>query len=473
MWAAFWFLICSFLQKGISTLTTPVFTRLMSSAEFGQYNVFVSWMDILTVFVTLRMCGGMYLQGLVKFQKESRAYSSSLQGLTLVLYLAWSIAYILFHHVWNRLLGMTTTQMLAMLLTIWLTAVFGFWAAEKRVEYRYQHLVAVTLFTSIAKPALGIFLVSHASDKVTARIVGIALVETVAYVGLFMAQMRRGRTFYSKKFWRYALSMNIPLIPHYLAGTILNGADRIMIEKMIGSSEAGIYSLAYSIAMVTTLFNTALQQTIEPWIYQKIKTRRIGEIGRVAYPAMIFIAAMELMLIGFAPEIVAVFAPPEYREAIWVIPPVAISMFFTFIYTFFADFEFYFEHTRSIAFATLLAALANIVLNGLFIRVFGYYAAGYTTLVCYVIYAMFHYHNMRKICREHLEDAEVYRPPVLAAIIGGLFCGGLGLMAMYCMPVLRYLLMSIVVALLFINHKALFGLFAFLPARGQDGTPKP
>ena len=69
------------------------------------------------------------------------------------------------------------------------------------------------------------------------------------------------------------------------------------------------------------LFNQALLQTIEPWLYQRIKAERSKEITKVAYPAFIFIALINLTLIAFAPEAVKIFAPAEYYEAIWVIPP--------------------------------------------------------------------------------------------------------------------------------------------------------
>ena len=49
--ASIWFLICSFFQKGISTITTPIFTRIMTTAEYGHYNVFMSWMNIITPIV--------------------------------------------------------------------------------------------------------------------------------------------------------------------------------------------------------------------------------------------------------------------------------------------------------------------------------------------------------------------------------------------------------------------------------------
>ena len=67
------------------------------------------------------------------------------------------------------------------------------------------------------------------------------------------------------------MRFNLPLIPHYLSQTILNSADRIMIERITDAEQAGIYSLAYSVSLVMTLFNTALMQTLSPWIYEKIK----------------------------------------------------------------------------------------------------------------------------------------------------------------------------------------------------------
>ncbi len=38
--ASIWFVICSFLQKGISVITTPIFTRLLNKFEYGRYNTF-------------------------------------------------------------------------------------------------------------------------------------------------------------------------------------------------------------------------------------------------------------------------------------------------------------------------------------------------------------------------------------------------------------------------------------------------
>ncbi len=403
-----WFLLSGFLTKGISFITVPIFTRLLSTAEYGQYNVFSSWFGIVSVIVTLNLFSGVYYQGLVKFEDKKNIYSSSLQGLCFTLVLMWAIIYFLFHSYINSLFSLTTFQMICMLTMCWTGAVFGFWSAEQRNDYKYKKLLIITVIVTFTKPILGIILVLNSDDKVTARIFGLAIVELIAYMGLFISQMHRGKTFFSSKIWKYALAFAVPLVPHYLSTVILSSSDRIMIEKMIGFSEAGIYSLAYSVSQIMMIFNTALLQTTEPWLYKKIKNKQIDEISSISIPMMIFVAGVNIILIAFAPEIVYIFSPVEYHDSIYVIPPVVMSVYFTFLYSFFVSFEFYYEKKKYITAATCTGAVFNIILNYIFIDIFGYYAAGYTTLICYIIYAVCHYVFMRKICKDYLNNADPY-----------------------------------------------------------------
>ena len=443
--ASLWILICTFLQKGISFITTPIFTRLLTTAEYGAYSSFSSWQDILSVFITLNLSAGVYMQGLVKFDKEADIFTSSLQGLTLTLSVVWTIVYLLFHDWWNALLELTTVQCLAMLVMIWCTAVFNFWVVEQRVKLNYVTLVVITLIASVAKPIVGVILVLNAEDKVLARILGLALVDLVCYGGLFFVQMRRGKVFCSKKFWKYALAFNIPLIPHYLSQTVLNSADRIMIKEMVGSGEAGIYNLAYSVSRIMGIFSTALLSTLSPWIYQKIKSKKFGEISEVVYPCLIGIAFINIALIAFSPEVITFFAPKAYADAIWVIPPVAMSLYFTFAYNVFAAFEFYNKKTWRIAFASVVGALLNILLNYLAIPIWGYYAAGYTTLICYMVYCALHYMFMRDICKNELNGAKVYDFKILLMISLLFLVCGFSFLFIYKLPWLRY---SVIIVLL-------------------------
>lgn len=436
--ASLWFLVCSFMQKGITTVTTPIFTRLLSTAEYGQYGVFSSWLSIASIFVTLNLSLGVYSQGVVKFEDERKVFSSALQGLTFVLCLAWTLVYTLFRDFWNRLFSLSTVQMYAMLSLIWTSAVFNFWASEQRVLYRYKSLVALTSLVSIAKPALGVFLVCQAEDKVTARILGWCIVELVCYSGLFFIQMWRGRQFFSARFWKYAVKFNIPLIPHYLSLTVLNSADRIMIKYMTGEADAGVYSLAHAVSLIMTLFNTALTQTVSPWVFQKIKANKIEDISPVGYISLVCVAGVNLLLIALAPEAVALFAPKAYYDAVYIIPPVAMSVYFMYSYDLFAKFAFYYEKTNFIMTASVVGALLNIVLNYIFIGLFGYKAAGYTTLVCYAVYSVGHYIFMNKVCDRFCNGIRPYDLKKLLRITILFVTAGFLLLLTYGHALIRY-----------------------------------
>lgn len=451
--ASLWFFVCLVLQKGITIITTPIFTRLMSTKEYGQYNVFNSWLNIITVFASLCMYNAVYTQSLIKFDKERDELSSSLQGLTTVLVGGWSILYLATKSFWNNLFQLTTVQMIAMMFMIWATSIFHFWAAEQRVNLTYRKLVILTLLVSIMKPIVGILLVRNAVDKVTARIWGLTIVELLGYTGLFFIHLKKSKKLYSKKFWKYSLLFCIPLIPHYLSQTILNGADKIMIQRMVGDSEAGIYSLAYSLSQLMLMVNQSLLQTVNPWIYQKIKDRKEHEISKIAIPCLAIIGIMNVFLICFAPEIVAFFAPASYYDAIWIIPPVALSGYFIFAYSLFANFEFYYEKKGFITIATVISAGLNIILNYICIRIWGYYAAGYTTLACYIIYAIGHYFFMRRIVRDNLDGTDVYNIKLLIGMTIAFMSISILILCSYRYRVLRFSIIIIFMIVIFIYRK--------------------
>lgn len=451
--ASFWFLVCGFFQKGISVITTPIFTRILSTEEYGQFSVFSSWLSILTVFVTLNLGGGVYTRGLIKNKDNKNSFIASMQGLTATLVFIWTVIYLVFKSMINEMLGLTTVQVLAMLVLMWISAILGFWSTEQRTDLRYKLLVVITLIVSVIKPTLGIFLVLHSDDKVTARILGMLLVDVIAYAWMFIYHVYIGKRYFDKAVWKYVILFNLPLIPHYLSMSVLNGSDRIMIGKMIGEGEAGIYNLAYSISQIMTIFNSALLQTIDPWLYKKIDANETSEITRIAYPSFLIICTINIILIAFAPEAVLIFAPSSYQNAKYIIPAVAMSVPFMFAYNFFAVFEFYYEKTRYIATATIIGAIANIFLNYVCIKQFGYFAAGYTTLMCYMLLALLHYFFMNKLCKQNNIE-KVYDEKKLLMIVFTFLILGFMFLASYNNTIIRYgLLLIIAIVVLCMKQK--------------------
>lgn len=416
--ATLWFMLCLFLQKGISFIATPVFTRIMNPSEFGAYNVWLSWFGVASVLVSLNLFCGVYTSGIIKFSDDRKNYSQSLVSLNLTLCILWFVFYLIFSEHIDALLGCSNIQMMLMIFLIWTSSIYSFWASEQRVDLKYKHMVFVTLLLSVSKPIVCVFFVLNSNDKVSARIIGVGITEAIICTPLILHYLCKGNAFFNFKYWKYALFFNIPLIPHYLSQVIITNSDRIMISYFDGNKAAGIYSLGASVSQVVSVFCTAFFMSVEPWLYKKLNNNDLNNISNIVNTIVAIIAILNFMLIIMAPEAVKIFAPSDFYDAIWLIPALACSSFFMFQYTLYAVFEMFFKQTHLIALATFICATINIAGNYLFIPKFGYQAAAYTSLVSYIASSFIHYFFMRKICIKNFGISVVnIRSSVLLSVI--------------------------------------------------------
>ena len=458
--ASLWFLICGFLQKGISMLTTPIFTRIMTDAEYGRFTVYNSWLGIIQIIVSLNLAAGVYTRGLVKNELDQDRFSSAMLGLSTTCIILWSVVYMVFYRQINELLGLSTMLMAAMLLETWAHAAYQFWSNRERVHYRYKKLVILTLIYVILRPLLGVLFVLQArpEQQVEARVLATVSVNLVLFTGLYWSIAKKGKHFFDKQYWLYALRFNIPLVPHYLSQIVLNQSDRLMINRICGPREAAYYSVAYTVAMVLQILNNSVSATMNPWIYKTIKKGELDKIAPVSYAVLLVIGLMNIAVILIAPEVLQILAPGRYQIAVWVIPPVTVSVYFMFLYNLFATFEYYYEKTHYVTAATMVGAVLNILLNAWLIPKFGFVAAGYTTLLCYILYAFAHYFFMKKICETYINSYNVYDAKTIMAIGIGLMALAALIAVLYNRTVIRYLLLLCLGVLAVLKRSLLVGL---------------
>jgi len=421
-------------------LTTPIFTRLMTGEEYGRYSVYNSWLGIVEIIATLNLAAGVYTRGLIKNEKDQDRFSSSMLGLTTTCILIWSVVYVFLHRQINQLTGLNVFLSTVMLVETWAHASYQFWSNRERANYRYKRLVIVTVIYVIMRPLLGIWFVTLADAKhqTEARVLSMTLTNLILFSFLYLAIMRKGKKWFDKQYWLYALKFNIPLLPHYLAQVVLNQSDRLMINQYCGSTEAAYYSVAYTLAMVLQILNTSISATMNPWIYKAIKRKDFDKIGKVSYYVLALVAGMNLLVVMAAPELMAILAPDSYQAAIWVVPPVTVSVYFMFLYNLFATFEYYYEKTYYVTGATIVGAVANILLNAVFIPIYGFVAAGYTTLACYVLYAVAHYSFMRRVNKKYMNGVKVYKLRIILVLGVSLFAGAFLTMLLYQYTSIRY-----------------------------------
>ena len=117
---------------------------------------------------------------------------------------------------------------------------------------------------------------------------------------------------------------------------------------------------------------------------------------------------MQFVFNNISPELIKIFSPSSYGAATYLIPPIAMGVYFAFMYNLFVDIQMYFEKTNSIMNVAIICALVNIITNYIFIKKFGFIAAAYTTLFSYILMAILHYFAMKKILDKQEKKIQIY-----------------------------------------------------------------
>lgn len=456
--ASVWYTICNLLQKGISFLIVPIYVRVLTTAEYGQYTVFQSWRSILIIFATLNLYAGVFTKAMIEYDDDRDRYTSCMQGLSTVITAVLFGVYLINSNMWNNLIQMDKVTIGLLFVYFVFSPAFSFWSARQRVEYKYVSMVVVTLLTSVATPFLSVFLLYFTDLRSNAVIYGYLFVYIIVGMYFYTMQFVKGKCFYNKNYWIRALKFNIPLIPHYLSMILLVQIDRIMIGYYCGEAEVGIYALAYQISMAMNILIAAINNSIVPWTYEQLKQKEYQGMKMVSNMLCILLATLTICIILVAPEIILIMGTKEYLEAMWIIPAVAISVYYTFCYWFYSNVEFYFGATKFVMIASTLGAILNTILNAWLIPIYGYIVAGYTTLISYLFFVVLHYCFSKEICKKRLGHNDVYDNKFIIGSCVWVTMFGLGCMLLYKHTFIRYCMLGIGIIAGFIHRNKVFAI---------------
>ena len=435
--------VCSIFQKCLSFLTLPLFTRLLTIEQYGQYTIYQSWSGILSIFTTLNLAYGSFSPAMIKFEDNRDKYISSIQGICLLLSCAFLLLYLPLQQYWNSLFELPT-GIIFVLLTEIITHTAGLcWSGKKRFEFKYKSVIFVTLMISILSPLVAYFLVINTEEKGYSRIIGYASVNIIIGGVIFFLNIFKGRNLFNKEYWKYAFSFNIPLLAYYLSQMIFNQSDRIMISHICGIEDAALYGVAYNLSMILTFVLNAINNSYVPWLYGKLKVGEGKDNKSISSGIAILLSLLILFVIWYAPEIITIMAGEEYSGAVWVVAPVSLSLILLFYSQLFINVEFYYEEKKYLVAASILAAVVNIFLNALFIPLFGFVVAGYTTLISYILFVFCNYIAMKKILSNRGIDDTLYDyKKLIIIVIGMIMLSVLGIF------LYSYLLLRIIITII-------------------------
>lgn len=444
------FAIASFATSGINYITTPIFTRLLTNSQYGTVAVYNSWYAIIRIFASMTLIfPGVLNVGLYEHKENRWRYLASMLGLTTVSTVILSVLYALFSSQVECLLALPGSLVTLILLMCLSQPATTFWTFKQRYEYRYKITFFVSVGSAVLAQLLSIIAVvlfdrygyQHL-DQV--RLWSAGLVNIAVGMVLYGTIIKKGKVFADIPLWKRTVLIALPLIPHYLGSELLSSLDKIMISQMVGEDKAGIYSLATILSSIGVLLWRALNIMFAPFVNEKLGKRDFNSIPKNVRPLLEMAGIMCVIASLAAPEIISILASDDYMEGIYAVPPIAAGIFAHALYDVFSAVSFFHKKSMNIAISTTTAAVVNIVLNYIFIKSFGYIAAGYTTLIANLVLVVMHYWNTRRIEKEQIYDGKFSCLIVLAVVTGCLLCN-----LLYGFVIVRYIVILMLFGLMF------------------------
>lgn len=460
--------LATLFSRGLSIITTPIFTRIMPPEQIGVVNLFQSWTALIGVFGTLALTSGGFQLSLREFSKERDGYVSSVLSLTTLMALVLGLLYGAAPAFWNDLTGLPTPLMVLMLAYFLLSPAQEFWLARQRYEYKYKTAGLVTFLSALLASMAAVLAVMGAAQSGVQALGAVRLFATYGVSLAFSLAMWvyifcRGKTLYNGKYWKFSLALSLPLIGNSIASEILSVSDRTMISKMVGNHAVGIYSTLYSVSSLSLIVWTAINNSFIPFLYENIsKPEKRDKIRASSAGILALFSVVAFVATMLAPELVRIMATEEYYAAIYIMPPIAAGVFLTAISNMYSNLLIYYQKTQFIMVSSGVAALLNVVLNYIGIRQFGYIAAAYTTMIAYMVLGASQIVVATMVYRKATGKSEqkfVYNTKLIVLLASATIVCSLCCILLYPLPLLRYGILAGIAAALWCKRRAVIALF--------------
>lgn len=384
----------SVMTKGLSLISIPVMTRLLSPSDYGLLAVFGSLVGILGIIF------GFGFRGAVSRYYYERTDDFSSFFTTNVLFVMCAGIFLGIAVYLNRifisdLMNIPVSLVLFAVFIAWISSSYTLVSAYLQASKQSLLLSRISVVNAVLSLILTIGITLLLKENLYLGSVYSSLIFSFIFFFFSMYMILKiGTWSFHIKHLKYSLVFGLPIIVHLLSGLILNSFDQIMINKMVGSYETGIYSFAYKVGMLFQMVIMGLNQAWVPIFYEKLRDDKYEEIEETAQKFSYLVAGAALLITMLGPLLITVLAPESYSAALSLVPVIIVGFIFQYFYFMYINYAFYAKKTSMIATITLSAGLINIGLNYWMIPIFGYAVAAWTTLITYALFFLMQYVNV-------------------------------------------------------------------------------
>ena len=388
------FAIGSFGSKLITFLLVPLYTNILTAAEYGTADLVTTCSNIFVPIFSL-----VVQDSVLRFGIDRNKDSNVVVKNALIVLVIGSVAFTFltpflgFYKTISEwkwyLLSITISTMFSNVLLCYVKAL-GRNKLYSIISIVNALVLAITNFILLAVFHTGVR--GYLLANIIAQMVNVTIIvfATKIYRNIF-------KTKFNAPLMSEMLKYCIPLIFNNLSWWVLNSSDRIMVEGFCSAEGLGLYSAASKIpallSIITSIFSQAWTlSAVQEYDNEKEKSfySNIFEI----YSLIMFIGGS--IVIFIAKDFMKVYVGKEFYQAWTYVPLLVLGAVYFAFSAFFGAIYSASKKNIGVACTTGIAAVINVAINVLLLPRIGVIGAAVSTAVSYFSIAIIRMIHSRK-----------------------------------------------------------------------------
>jgi len=413
----------TFMQRIVALLLLPVYTRFLSTHEYGIKELVGLSTDVIAILLATAISGALY-RFYFKYEEDldrNEVVSTAMLAIGTIGLLAVGV------------LVFFARTFAAMVLddpdlySFFLISFAALWFQSlNSIGYNYikankQSLKFVGL--SFTKMVMTIGLNIYFVCVMKIGVVGILISNLIAAIVMTLVLIpplvtRVGIRFSAAKFWEM-LRFGLPLIPSQFGAFIVHLSDRFFIKEYVSIADAGIYSLGYRFGTLPgTFISDPFNQIFQPRRLEVCKQEDSEYVfGRIFTYFLLLILFAGLLVSVLTKEVLMLMAASEYWSAYQIVPLIVLAnTIFSFHYHLNIGIIIS-EKTKYLAYVNFSNGVLVLLLNFLLIPRYGIFGAAWATLLSFIYKAAMTYYFSNKFYKIHFETTRVLKLVLVAGMV--------------------------------------------------------
>lgn len=377
--------ISNFGSKIMIFLLVPLYTRMLSTSDYGIYDMYITTISLLTPILTLNITDAV-MRFLMDNENDKKHVLTIGFKITILSIICCSLI-VSFNHYFH-IISIFSRYSIFFILYYTVNILYILVTQYTKGIEQVKHFAIAGFLNSFFMLALNvIFLVVlkfGLEGYFIANILSLAIptLYLVIKLKIFKEISFKAKNVEMKK---AMLKYSIPIVFNTIGWWITNVSDRYIITYLIGVSATGIYSVAYKLPSILNSIQTIFSQA---WNISVVKAYRdkdfdfINNIYNIYNTVLVFICSFLTILVRILAKIL--FAN-EFYFAWKYAPFLMLSVVFGSLSGFLGGIFSANKNSKIFGVSTIIGAIINIILNVLLINIIDVYGAAIATLISYVV----------------------------------------------------------------------------------------